>query len=69
MELGCDAVLVASAVTRAADPVRMARAMRAAVRAGRDAWLAGRIPRRYLAEASSPYEGLMTGMVGSPAAP
>lgn len=63
MELGCDAVLVASAVTRAADPVRMARAMRLAVQAGRDSYLAGRIPRRWWAEASSPYEGMLTGMV------
>ncbi len=63
MELGCDAVLVASAVTRAADPVRMARAMRLAVTAGRDAYLAGRIPRRERAQASSPYDGLMDGMV------
>jgi len=54
MELGCSAVLVASAVTRAAEPVRMARAMRLAVQAGRDAYLAGRIPRRWWAEASSP---------------
>ncbi len=59
MELGCDAVLVASAVTRAADPVRMARAMRLAVQAGRDARLAGRIPRRWWAEASSPHDGLL----------
>ncbi|MGN6331039.1 MAG: thiazole synthase [Motilibacteraceae bacterium] len=66
MELGCDAVLVASAVTRAADPLRMARAMRRAVQAGRDAHLAGRIPRRYRAEASSPYEGMLDGMVTTP---
>ena len=59
MELGCDAVLVASAVTRAAQPLRMARAMRLAVRAGRDSRLAGRIPRRWWAEASSPYEGML----------
>jgi thiazole synthase len=59
MELGCDAVLVASAVTRAADPVRMARAMRLAVLAGRDARLAGRIARRWWAEASSPHEGML----------
>jgi thiazole synthase len=63
MELGCDAVLVASAVTRAADPLRMARAMRLAVEAGRDAYLAGRIPRRWWAEASSPYEGMLDGMI------
>jgi thiazole synthase len=63
MELGCDAVLVASAVTRAAEPLRMARAMRLAVQAGRDARLAGRIPRRWWAEASSPYEGMLDGML------
>ena len=58
MELGCDAVLLASAVTRAHDPVRMASAMAAAVTAGRLARLAGRIPRRFHAEASSPIEGM-----------
>jgi thiazole synthase len=63
MELGCDAVLVASAVTRAADPMRMARAMRAAVVAGREARLAGRIARRWWATASSPYEGMLDGML------
>lgn len=57
MELGCDGVLLATAVTRAADPVRMARAMRLAVEAGRDAALAGRIPRREHALASSPVDG------------
>ncbi|HEY8532516.1 MAG TPA: thiazole synthase [Micromonospora sp.] len=57
MELGCDAVLVASAVTRAADPVKMATAMRHAVEAGRLAAQAGRIPRRYHAVASTPDEG------------
>ena len=58
MELGCDGVLLASSVSRAADPVRMARAMRAAVEAGFEARGAGRIPRRLHAEASSPDEGL-----------
>ncbi|OIV36238.1 thiazole synthase [Mangrovactinospora gilvigrisea] len=57
MELGCDAVLLASAVTRAQDPVRMATAMRLAVEAGRHARLAGRIPHRRHAEASSPVTG------------
>ncbi|HEY1833775.1 MAG TPA: thiazole synthase [Solirubrobacteraceae bacterium] len=57
MELGCDAVMVASAISRAADPVRMAGAMRAAVDAGRLAAGAGRIPRRRYARASSPIEG------------
>jgi thiazole synthase len=58
MELGCDAVLLASAVTRAQDPARMAAAMAAAVEAGRLARLAGRIPRRHHAQASSPTEGM-----------
>ncbi|MFS0701917.1 thiazole synthase [Cellulomonas sp. 179-A 4D5 NHS] len=62
MELGCSGVLVASAVTRAADPARMARAMALAVEAGRAARLAGRIPRREQALASSP----TTGLVGDP---
>jgi thiazole synthase len=58
MELGCDAVLLASAVTRAADPEAMATAMRYAVIAGRLAATAGRIPRRYgHALASTPDEG------------
>ncbi len=54
MELGCDGVLLATSVTRAADPERMAYAMRLAVTAGRAARQAGRIPRRYWAKASSP---------------
>ncbi|MEU7450898.1 thiazole synthase [Streptosporangium roseum] len=54
MELGCDAVLLATAVTRAQRPDLMAQAMRSAVVAGRQARLAGRIPRRRYAEASSP---------------
>ena len=58
MELGCDAVLAASAISRAQDPVRMAHAMRAAVQAGRLARGAGRIPRRLYATASSPDAGL-----------
>jgi thiazole synthase len=61
MELGCDAVLVATAVTRAHDPARMAAAMRDAVAAGRAARAAGRIPRRFHAEASSPFDGLIDG--------
>jgi thiazole synthase len=60
MELGCDAVLLASAVTRAREPERMAEAMRHAVDAGRMARLAGRIPRRLYAEASTSFEGLAT---------
>jgi thiazole synthase len=58
MELGCDAVMVASAISRAADPVMMAAAMRGAVQAGRLARRAGRIPRRLHASASTPDEGL-----------
>jgi thiazole synthase len=57
MELGCDGVLLASAVTRAADPLRMATAMRYAVEAGRLAARAGRIARRFHALASTPDEG------------
>ena len=58
MELGCDGVLLASAVSRAAEPELMARAMRRAVEAGHAARNAGRIPRRLHAEASTPDEGL-----------
>ena len=57
MELGCDAVLLASSVSRAEDPAGMAAAMRAAVEAGWAARHAGRIPRRLHAEASTPLEG------------
>jgi thiazole synthase len=58
IELGCDAVLCASAISRAHDPVAMARAIRLAVQAGTLARASGRIPRRRYAEASTPYEGL-----------
>ncbi len=58
MELGCDAVLLASAISRAADPDLMAAAMRHAVHAGRAAHEAGRIPKRLYAEASTPEEGM-----------
>ena len=58
MELGCDAVLLASAVTRAREPARMAHAMRAGVEAGRLARLAGRIPRRRYAQPSTTNDGL-----------
>jgi thiazole synthase len=57
MELGCSAVLLATAVTRAQDPVRMAEAMRLAVEAGRLARRSGRVPQRHHAEASSPMAG------------
>jgi thiazole synthase len=58
MELGCDGILLASAISRAEDPVAMARAMRLAVEAGALARAGGRIPRRLYAEASSPLEGV-----------
>jgi len=61
MELGCDGVLLNTAVARAHEPVRMAAAMRAAVVAGREARLAGRIPKRSQAEPSSPQLGLVGG--------
>ncbi len=59
MEIGCDAVLLNSAIAHANDPVRMARAMRAAVQAGRDAFIAGRMPRKMGADPSSPLTGLI----------
>jgi thiazole synthase len=58
MELGCDAVMAASAIARAQDQVAMAAAMAAGVRAGRLARLAGRIPRRLYATASTPEQGV-----------
>jgi thiazole synthase len=58
MELGCDAILTASAISRAEDPVAMAHAIRLATEAGRTARRAGRIPRRLYAEASTPDAGL-----------
>lgn len=60
MELGVEGVLLNSGVALAKDPVRMARAMRDACTAGRDAFLAGRIPRKLYANASSPTEGLIS---------
>jgi thiazole synthase len=59
MELGADAVLMNTAIAGARDPVAMARAMRLSVEAGRLAYLAGRIPRKMYATASSPVEGLV----------
>jgi thiazole synthase len=57
MELGCDGVLMNSAIAGAREPVLMASAMRKAVEAGREAFLAGRIPRKRFASASSPIDG------------
>jgi thiazole synthase len=59
MEIGADAVLMNSAIAGARDPVAMAEAMKYAVQAGRLAYLAGRIPRKMYASASSPVEGLV----------
>ena len=59
MELGAEAVLMNTAIALAAEPVRMARAMKAAVEAGRDAFLAGRMPRKLYASASSPLDGMI----------
>src|SRR5690606_18754206 len=59
LELGCDAVLMNTAIAGAKDPVLMAEAMRLAVEAGRKSFLAGRIPRRLYASASSPIEGML----------
>ena len=58
MEMGCEGVLLASAISRAEDPAAMARAMRLAVESGRLAREAGRIPRRHYAEASTPTQGV-----------
>jgi thiazole synthase len=63
MELGCDGVLTNTAIAQAGDPVRMARAMRLAVESGREAYRAGRMPRKfYSADPSSP----LTGVIGRP---
>jgi thiazole synthase len=59
MELGCTAVLMNTGIAAAKDPIRMARAMRLAVEAGRLAYESGRMPRRLYAQASSPEEGLI----------
>jgi len=57
MELGCDGVLMNTAIAGANDPVLMASAMKKAIEAGRESWLAGRIPRKRFASASSPVDG------------
>ena len=62
MELGCDGVLMNTAIALAKDPVRMAGAMKKGVEAGREAWLAGRMPKKfYTASPSSPTTGLIGG--------
>ena len=57
MELGCDGVLMNTAIAEAKNPVLMASAMNKAIQAGRQAYLAGRMPRRAYASASSPIDG------------
>jgi len=59
MELGCDGVLMNTAIAEAKDPIRMARAMKHAVISGREAYLAGRMPRKKYADPSSPLAGLI----------
>ena len=59
MELGCDGVLMNTAIAEAKDPLRMARAMKLAVEAGRDAYLSGRMGKRKYADPSSPLAGLI----------
>ena len=61
MELGCDGVLLNTAIASAQDPLRMAHAMRHALAAGRLSYLAGRIPKKLYAQASSPMEGRIAG--------
>nr|MBP7370440.1 thiazole synthase [Arenimonas sp.] len=58
MELGCDGVLMNTAIASARNPILMASAMRKAIEAGREAFLAGRMPKRRYANASSPLDGL-----------
>lgn len=62
LELGVEGVLLNTGIALAGDPVRMARAMRHAALAGREAYLAGRIPKRLYAKASSPLEGMVGGV-------
>jgi thiazole synthase len=57
MELGCDGVLMNTAIAQAKDPIKMAHAMRLAIEAGREAYLAGRMPKKLYASASSPIDG------------
>ena len=60
MELGCDGVLMNTAIAKAQQPILMASAMKKAVEAGREAWLAGRMPKKLYASASSPVEGIIS---------
>jgi thiazole synthase len=69
MEMGCDAVLVNTAIAAAADPVAMAAAFRLGVEAGRRAFLAGRAPERPAASATSPLTGFLEALHSSQADP
>ena len=64
MELGCDGVLLNTAIAAAKDPVLMAEAMRHAIEAGRAAYRAGRIPKKLYAKASSPTDGVIAAKRG-----
>jgi thiazole synthase len=64
MELGCDGVLLNTGIAHARDPLRMAKAMKAACEAGYHGYHAGRIPKRLYATASSPWEGLISPIAG-----
>ena len=59
MEMGCDGVLMNTAIASAKDPILMAEAMRLGVESGRKAYLAGRIPKKLYATASSPLDGIL----------
>ena len=59
MELGCDGILLNTAVAKARDPILMASAMRKAIEAGREAFMSGRIPKKLYATASSPTDDLI----------
>jgi thiazole synthase len=59
MELGCDGVLMNTAIAEAKDPILMAEAMKEGIAAGRKAFRAGRMPKKLYASASSPLEGLL----------
>jgi thiazole synthase len=60
MEIGCDGVLLNTAIAKAQNPIKMARAMKLAVEAGRLAFLSGRMPKKNFASPSSPTEGKIT---------
>jgi thiazole synthase len=60
MEMGCDGILMNTAIAKAKNPILMARAMKKAVEAGREAFLAGRMQKNYLGSASSPVENRFT---------